>query len=130
NRIIAWASPPSHGNNMYMFDVNTQKAEVCKDIFSGDPHLTLVPGTNGRWVLCDTRAKGDNDNWLQTVYLCNMETGKRVAIGRFTSPLDFTYAWRIDLHPNCSRDGKKVLLDTAVDGDRQMYIIDIDGICD
>ena len=56
-------------------------------------------------------------------------TGRRVPLGHFHSPPEYTGEWRVDTHPRFSPDGKKVVIDSPHGGHgRQMYLIDIAGI--
>jgi hypothetical protein len=58
--------------------------------------------------------------------LYHVATGRRVALGHFHSPPEYTGEWRCDTHPRFSHDGKKVLIDSPHGGNgRQMYLIDV-----
>lgn len=63
---------------------------------------------------------------LQHPYLYQVSTDKRVPLGHFYSPKEYTGEWRCDTHPRSSRDGKLVCIDSPHGGNgRQMYLIEI-----
>ena len=55
-------------------------------------------------------------------------TGRRIELGSFHSPEEYTGEWRCDLHPRSSPDGRLVSIDSAHRGGRQIYLLDIGGI--
>lgn len=129
--VIAFASRPSHGNKLYLFEDQTNNVECCApDLFTGDTHVSYVQGTQSQWILNDTYPRGANR--IQELFLVKLSTEKRVDLANIPIPPDYQGEWRVDLHPRCSRDGKKVLIDAPapVSGGRQIYLIDIAGLCD
>jgi Tol biopolymer transport system component len=61
--------------------------------------------------------------------LYEVASGRRVPLGHFRSPPEYTGEWRCDTHPRFSPDGKKVVIDSSHGGDgRQMHMIDISGV--
>lgn len=88
-----------------------------------DGHCTISP--DGRWVLTDGYT--DSQNRLP-LFLHNLETAATVEVGRFPTPKDLDGPLRVDLHPRFNRDGTKVCVDSAMDGTRQMYVIDVSEI--
>ena len=88
-----------------------------------DGHCTLSP--DGRWVLTDGYT--DSQNRLP-LYLCELSTQTVTEIGRFPTPKALDGPIRVDLHPRFSRDGTKVCIDSAMDGTRQMYVVDVSDV--
>ena len=87
-------------------------------------HCTYLPGN--RFILNDTYP---DERRLQHVYLCEAETDRRIALGDFLSPHQFTGEFRCDTHPRYSPDGRKVVIDSPHGGNgRQMYLIDVSGL--
>ena len=124
--IIAFARNPLAGDRFYLFDINTGEATVYgRDIMKVDGHVSYLPGTDCRWILNDTYP---NKERRQTPFLFNLETEQKIELGAFFLPPEYKGEWRCDLHPRASRDGKKVLIDSAHDGGRQIYLIDVDGL--
>lgn len=122
--VAAWAYHISHGDRFYLFKDRTDKVEVIgKDVMAENGHLTYLPGNE--WILNDTYP---DKKRLQHVYLYHVSSGKKVSLGSFRSPPEYTGEWRCDTHPRFSRDGTKVVIDSPHDGGRQMYLIDVAGI--
>lgn len=62
----------------------------------------------------------------QVLYLCHLPTQSKLEIGRFPLPDSYRGEWRCDTHPRVSRDGKKIVIDSAHTPEgRQQYLIDI-----
>ena len=79
---------------------------------------------NKDWVVTDTYPQGRRRE--QEVYLYHIPSGRKISLGRFHSPLQYKGQWRCDTHPRLSRDGRKIVIDSAHGGNgRQMYMIDI-----
>ena len=128
--IIAYAHREPEGNRVYLFEDKTNKVVTCAPgIFKGDTHVSYVPGTDCRWILNDTYPQGKSR--IQDLFLVELETEKRIDLAKIYSPPEYKGEWRIDLHPRCSRDGKKVLIDAPDQkvGGRQISMINIDGLC-
>lgn len=122
--ILAWAHHPSHGEKFYLYRDRTSKAEVVgPDVMTVNGHCTYLPGN--RWILNDTYPDKQR---LQHPYLFEVATGRRVPLGHFASPPEYTGEWRCDNHPRFSPDGRQVTIDSPHQGGRQIYLIDIAGI--
>jgi len=67
---------------------------------------------------------------MKTLILCHNSGQLRVDIGRFFSPPELHGPVRCDLHPRWSRDGRKVSIDSAHSGQRQIYALDVGAIVD
>lgn len=90
-----------------------------------DGHCTYLPGN--AWILTDTYPQGSER--LQEVYLFHIATERRVSLGQFHLPPQYTGEWRVDTHPRHTPDGKAVIIDSAHTGEgRQMFLIDIHDI--
>jgi hypothetical protein len=123
--VLAWASHPSHGNKFYLYEDRTEKVEVvAPETMPVNGHCTYLPGN--RWILNDTYPDQER---LQHPYLYEIATGRRVPLGHFHSPPEYTGEWRCDLHPRFNPDGRKVVVDSPHGGDgRQLYLIDVSEI--
>ena len=126
--ITAWTNPIGKNPGFWEFkDKTDQIRQVGKDVMTHNGHNTYVPGTNKDWILNDTYPQKDTRE--QIVYLFQESTGKRIELGRFPSPKEYTGEWRCDTHPRSCNDGKLVCIDSTHGGNgRQMYLIDISGI--
>jgi len=56
-------------------------------------------------------------------------TQRRVPLGGFHLPKEYSGEWRCDTHPRFSRDGRSVVIDSPHTGQgRQLHLIDISGV--
>jgi len=122
--ILAWAWHPSAGDKFYLYKDKTPQVDVVGGgVMLVNGHCTYLPGN--KWVLNDTYPdKARNQN----VYLYEVASGKRVELGAFPSPPEYTGEWRCDTHPRFSPDGKKVCIDSPHAGGRQMFLLDVSPI--
>jgi hypothetical protein len=123
--ILAWAFHPSHGERFYLYRDRTDRVEVIgRDVMTVNGHCAYLPGN--RWILNDTYPDQQRQ---QHPYLFEVATGRRVPLGHFRSPPEYTGEWRCDTHPRFSPVGRKVVIDSPHGGNgRQLYLIDIAGI--
>jgi hypothetical protein len=127
--VLAWARHPSHGDKFYVFTDKTGNAEmVGGNLMTRDGHCTYVPKTNSEWILYDTYPDKDRN---QNPNLYHIPSGRVVPLGHFFLPKEYGGEWRCDLHPNASRSGHFVTIDSPHEGNgRQVYLIDIKNIID
>ena len=101
--------------------------EIGCGVLDSGGHLSYLPGN--QWILNDTYPKGPQR--LQTPHLFHVSTGKRIDIGHFHLPSQYTGEWRVDTHPRFSPNGKLVCIDAPNENQgRQMHLIDISSIVD
>jgi hypothetical protein len=120
--ILVWARQHGRGDHFYLFTDRSGKAEVVgQDVLTRDGHCSYSP--DRRWILSDAYPDADA---LQTVLLYEVATNRRIDIGRFYAPPPVRSGdIRCDLHPRWSRDGRQVCIDSAHEGARQMYVLDV-----
>ncbi|HIE51283.1 MAG TPA: hypothetical protein EYP85_05955 [Armatimonadetes bacterium] len=122
--ILAWARKKGLGDYYFLFtDRSVEFQIIGKGILTTDGHCSYSP--DRRWILTDTYPDREH---RRTLLLYQPETGRRVDIGRFYSPPELRGEIRCDLHPRWSRDGRKVCIDSAHEGHRQMYVLDVSAI--
>ena len=122
--VLAWAWHPSNKDKFYLYQDRTEKVEaIGPEVMTVNGHCTYLPGN--RWILNDTYPDKERN---QNVYLYEPATNRRVWLGHFHSPKEYTGEWRCDTHPRFSPDGNLVCIDSAHAGGRQMYRIDIRGM--
>ena len=121
--VMAWAWHPSHGAKFYLYRDRTEEVEVvARDDMIQNGHNTYLPGTQSEWVLNDTYP---DTNRLQHPYLYHLKTRRKIQLGHFRSPPEYTGEWRCDTHPRASRDGRFVCIDSPHNNGRQMYLIEL-----
>ncbi|NWF85534.1 MAG: hypothetical protein HXY18_17095 [Bryobacteraceae bacterium] len=123
--VLAWAWHPSHKMKFYLYKDKTEEVQpVGPDVMTVNGHCTYLPG--GRYILNDTYPDKERN---QNVYLYEIATGRRIPLGSFHSPREYTGEWRCDTHPRYSPDGRKVVIDSPHGGNgRQMYLIDLGAL--
>lgn len=120
--VLAWAWHPTQGEKFYLYEDLTDHVEaIGPSVMTVNGHCSYLPGN--RWIVNDTYPDKQRN---QNVYLYEVVTGRRVEIGSFYSPPEYTGEWRCDTHPRFSPDGTKIVIDSPHGGaGRQMYLIDI-----
>jgi len=88
-------------------------------------HNTYIPGTKNEWVLNDTYPDKQRQ---QHPYLYHLPSRRKVPLGHFHAPAEYSGEWRCDTHPRSSRDGKMVCIDSPHAGGRQMFVIDVKNL--
>ena len=126
--ILAWTWRPSHESRFYLFrDVDyTGDGEVVgPEAMVVDGHCSYLPG--GEWILNDCYP-GEGER-LQQLYLYHAATQRRVELGAFAAPPEYTGEWRCDLHPRRSPDGRWVTIDSPHGGHgRQIYLLELSEV--
>jgi hypothetical protein len=123
-QLVAWANRTGVGSRYWMYTDRTRDMNaVGEHCFSVDGHCSFSP--DRRWMLTDTYPDKTNH---RTLMLYRMRDGLRVDIGRFYAPPELSGPLRVDLHPRWSRDGNQVCIDSAHEGSRQMYVLDVSGV--
>lgn len=96
---------------------------VAEDLFDQDGHCSWSP--DSRWILTDTYP---NKNNYRELILYNYEKDIRIDVGEFYSPPELSGGIRCDLHPRWNRDGTQICIDSAHEGSRQLYVLDVRDI--
>ena len=123
-RILGYGRDGDGADNYILFDLETgSEALFAPDHFDTDGHCSYSP--DRRWLLTDTYPDRDH---LQTLILYDTVQGRRIDIGRFFAPPDLVGPVRCDLHPRWDREGRKVSIDSAHAGARQIYELDISAV--
>lgn len=85
-----------------------------------DGHCTYLP--NHRWFLTDGYT--DSQNKLP-LFLWNVDKKEAIEVGRYATPKHLDNETRVDLHPRSNHSGTKICIDSAMDGSRGVYIVEI-----
>lgn len=125
--ILAWTTHPSAGNAFYLLE-DREGGEIeplGANVLQRDGHCLYLPG--GEWIVSDTYPQGPRRE--QEVYLYHVPTQRKVSLGHFHSPPEYTGEWRCDTHPRFSPDGRWLCIDSPHTGEgRQMHLLDISEI--
>lgn len=128
DQVCAWTKPEGKPSGFYVFTDASKKIErVGEAVMAQNGHNTYVPGTNWEWILNDTYPDRKTRN--QSPYLYHVPSNRKVSLGHFHLPPEYTGEWRCDTHPRCSNDGQTVCIDSPhAGGGRQLHLIDIGQI--
>ena len=127
--VCAWTKPEGKESAFYLFKDKTDEVEIVGggDMPVNGHNTYLSIGDGMEWILNDTYPVGLRRH--QTPYLYHVPTKKRVDLGHFHEPKDYTGEWRCDTHPRSSPDGKKVVIDSTHGGNgRQLYLLDVSEV--
>lgn len=125
--LLVWARA-GHGDRYYLLDVTDGSLQtIGQDVLDryGDGHPSYSP--DRRWIVTDTypdRAR------QQRLLLFDTLHDRLIEVGRFFAPWTFEGPKRSDLHPRWSPDGRLISIDSAHDGTRRSYCIDVSSILD
>lgn len=126
--ILAWSRHASHGDAFYVFEDReggTVEA-VDPERMPSNGHCTYLPIPGNAWILNDTYPDRQRN---QNPYLYHIPTRRRIPLGHFLLPKEYTGEWRCDLHPRADRTGRTVCIDSVHTGEgRQLFLIDISEI--
>jgi hypothetical protein len=124
DRVLAWARRRGIGDRYFLFTDGSGEFEILGDgVLAHDGHCSWSP--DGQWILTDTYPDADQ---RRPLLLYRPADGRLAELGRFYSPPQMTGQLRCDLHPRWNRDGTKVCFDSAHEGQRQMYVMDVSSI--
>lgn len=123
-QIIAGIKDPAMEEGTFLFEDQSQQRQIIgADILDVDENITLSP--NRKWILSET---GLDKNNFRAIRLWQWPDGLRLDVARFYSAPEFNGFLRCALHPRWSRDGRKICIDSAHTGTRQIYVLDISQI--
>ena len=126
SHLLVWGRTMEKGDHYYLLDIHNGETRITGegtlDTY-GDGHCSFSP--DRRWIVTDTypdRAR------QQRLLVFNTRTEKCVIVGRFFSPWEFLDSRRCDLHPRWSPDGRWISIDSAHEGIRRTYFVDVSKI--
>lgn len=109
----------------YLYTDRSHRTEViAKDVFPGDGHCAYSP--DGKWMMTDSYPlKVDNTRRL---FLYHLASRTAYEVGKFYADPAYPIPTRCDLHPNWSRDGRKLCIDSIHEGFRGIYEVDVSSL--
>lgn len=101
--------------------------EIGRGVLDSAGHPSYLPDRDLAWILNDTYPQRKSRE--QKPHLFHVPTRRRIDLGHFHSPSQYTDEWRCDTHPRFSPNGKLVTIDSPHGGNgRQIYLIDVSNI--
>ena len=104
----------------------TQKILPKSEDNTSDGHPSVSP--DNKWIAYDSYPDKARQSHLYIIRNDLEIKSKKILVGKFYSPLEFNGYNRCDLHPRWSPDGKYISIDSAHDGSRKTYLIDVSKI--
>ena len=121
--ILGWSWRPSAGGAFYLHrDQSNEVSVIGSSTMTSDGHCTYLGG-DPDWILNDCYPQGGGR--MQDLYLYHVPTGRRIDLGSFFAPAEYTGELRCDLHPRSDPGGRYVTIDSAHEGGRQIYLLDV-----
>jgi len=124
--LIVWGRTKDKGDKYYLINVETGVINVVGDNIldkNGDGHPSFA--NKSPWIVTDTYP---DKSRIRSLILFNYDNNKIVEIGSFFAPWSYDGEQRCDLHPRWSPDDRFISVDSAHEGIRKNYIIDISKI--
>lgn len=125
--LIVWGRTGGH-DGYFLVDTKQGTVESLADGLLdryGDGHPSFSP--DERYVITDTYP---DKGRMRTLILLDTKVKKVTELGKFFAPWKFNGAFRCDLHPRWSPDGRQISIDSAHEGQRRSYIVDISSVVD
>ena len=126
NHLLVWGRTEERGDSYYLLDVCDGTWEICGEGTLekfGDGHPSFSPSR--RWILTDTYPDKARQRHL---LLFDTKEEEIVELGRFFAPWAFDGPDRCDLHPRWRPDGNYISIDSAHEGTRKSYVLDVSEI--
>lgn len=126
DHLLVWARTARHGDRYYLVNVNTGSTEIVgAGVLDGygDGHPSFSP--DRAWIITDTYPDRARQRHL---LLFHVASEALFEVGRFFAPWAFDGPVRCDLHPRWSPDGFWVSFDSAHEGLRRSYVVQLDAL--
>jgi hypothetical protein len=94
---------------------------LAPDVLRADGHCSF--SVDEKWMVTDSYPDRDGK---QNLYLLHLPTNRAARIARFDAPKQYRGDWRCDLHPRWRSDNREICIDSAHDGTRQVYVVELD----
>jgi len=123
--ILVWAHKPAEKRHFLLCNQRDRSIRVVgKDVLTEDGHCSFSPDRS--WVLNDTYPDPYD---MRTLMIFRWPDGPRIDLARLYSPKKRWWGEiRCDLHPRWRRDGKAICIDSVHNGERQVYVMDIEEL--
>jgi len=123
DRLLAWARKEPWGDKYFLFQDHSSDFTIIGDGLLdtwGDGHPSFSPDRT--WLATDTYP---DKGRMRHLFLFNLKTSEFVEVGSFLAPWRFEGPNRCDLHPRWSPQGDQISIDSAHEGLRNSYIIEM-----
>jgi hypothetical protein len=119
--LLIHTSKRPNGTKYILFqDRTAEKRVIGAKVLTEAGHPSYSP--DGSRLVVDTYPDRTR---RQSLLLCTSEGELVRELGRFYSPRAFSGSRKCDLHPRWDRGGKRICIDSAHEGQRAMYVINL-----
>jgi hypothetical protein len=119
NEILAITKLPNEKMKVSIYNLTNSISSEIFELQNGDTHPMQSPINKNQFIFDSYPDKMRDQN----LYIFDINKLILRKIRSFFSPLMFTGQVRCDLHPRWDREGKYVVVDSALDGSRKMYLL-------
>lgn len=124
-RLFMWGGSEEYGRGYHIINIESGEVTYVPALEGyGDGHPSLSP--DGNWIVTDTYPDRTR---RRTLWLYHLDSGRLIKLGEFLAPFEFDGKYRCDLHPRWGQDGRFVSVDSAHEGFRHSYVLDVSTIC-
>jgi hypothetical protein len=124
NELLAYAMHGDKGRKYYLYrDISPERRVIGNGLLDKDGHPSFSP--DGSRLLIDTYPDKYREQYL---HIYKLETGELYVLDSFYTPPNFKGEVRCDLHPRWSPSGRYICFDSAHEGRRKMYLVDVKKI--
>lgn len=119
-----WRGKRSQNDSFYTLDIDSEQETCCDwlgDFGKSDGHPTFFDGK----IVFDSYP---DKSRMKDLYFIDLKTFSINRLGSFYEGLEYDSVWRCDLHPRFSFDGKSIFIDSVHEGERSLYVIELDSI--
>ncbi len=121
DELLVYSTHTDSGTHYHLYkDKSDIRKIIGKDILDQDGHPSFSPDRS--LLLTDTYPSRLKE---QQLLIYEVNSNKLTCLSSFFSPYKFSGEVRCDLHPRWSPSGKYICIDSAHEGKRAMYVIDM-----
>ena len=118
--VIAFLRKKELGDHYYLMQDKSNKYMCLWPELKKDGHCSY--SNESKLVVTDTYPDSKR---ISTLYICDPDTGHTKTIAKVFIPFRYDNDVRCDLHPRWSRNGREICIDSAHEGKREMYVVDL-----
>lgn len=116
--------------SMLLVNVHSREIQEIESdrLPSPDGHFSYLPEHDHEWIVTDGGGGTMSGERMRDLALYHLPTERVELIGSFYLPERYEGEQRVDLHPRSNRNGTRIVIDSAHEGGRQLFLIDIEDI--
>ena len=124
--ILAFENKKNGGPGYYLMKDKSQEYFHCWPQLSNDGHPSYSP--NGKLIVTDTYPNRSRMAEIKIMDGTDEKNNEVKVIARVFAPFKYDNDTRCDLHPRWNHVGNKICFDSIFEGNRQIYMVNLEGI--